>query len=347
MKSQNSLYNRLAIETKIDYGFVFWHTSKIRHLSRSHFPAYQGNILYYTAGNDEWTYLYKCPTIGLSYYYTDLGNNKILGKAGGIMPLIYFPLLTGKHTKFNFRTGLGLGYVSNPFNRLTNNKDDAIGSYWNIEASIGYDLRWEIGKHLTLLTSLDFTHFSNGGFKMPNYGLNIPSIGGGIAYKLNRNEIIKGHDKLFPDFDRKINYLVIGTFSYTETGRPNGDKFYGYSLSINANKRFCYKHDFGVSLDLFYNTSNLFRLSQDSIKVDHNWEIVRPGIGLTHNFIFSRISFLTEMGYYLYTKDVSDGSFYHRLGFRYLIGKHFISNLTLKTHFAKAEGVEFGMGYKF
>jgi hypothetical protein len=40
-----------------------------------------------------------------------------------------------------------------------------------------------------------------------------------------------------------------------------------------------------------------------------------------------------------------NGTLYHRAGLRYAIGKNFYAQLTLKTHFAKADYGEIGMGY--
>jgi hypothetical protein len=59
------------------------------------------------------------------------------------------------------------------------------------------------------------------------------------------------------------------------------------------------------------------------------------------------LSFLFQAGVYPYTRYKDDGIIYSRLGLRYLFGKHILANITLKTHFAKADNIEFGLGYTF
>ena len=43
----------------------------------------------------------------------------------------------------------------------------------------------------------------------------------------------------------------------------------------------------------------------------------------------------------------NNGMFFNRIGLRYMLSKHPIANVTLLTHFAKADYFEWGMGYEF
>jgi hypothetical protein len=42
-----------------------------------------------------------------------------------------------------------------------------------------------------------------------------------------------------------------------------------------------------------------------------------------------------------------DDMFYHRLGLRYQFKEHLLLNLVLKSHWARADYIEYGIGYVF
>jgi len=52
-----------------------------------------------------------------------------------------------------------------------------------------------------------------------------------------------------------------------------------------------------------------------------------------------------QMGVYMYSNLATVGSFYHRMGGRYLVYKNFFGTVILKTHFAKADFLEVGVGW--
>ncbi len=53
------------------------------------------------------------------------------------------------------------------------------------------------------------------------------------------------------------------------------------------------------------------------------------------------------LGIYLKDEYNADDQFYHRVGFRYFVNKNFYLNLTLKSHWAKADYFEYGLGIRF
>ena len=74
----------------------------------------------------------------------------------------------------------------------------------------------------------------------------------------------------------------------------------------------------------------------------------RLGLAVGHELFYHRVSVLAQVGVYLYRpyqelyKPV-----YQRLGLRYALTKHLLSNFTLKVHGGRAELMEFGLGVKF
>jgi hypothetical protein len=105
------------------------------------------------------------------------------------------------------------------------------------------------------------------------------------------------------------------------------------------------KREIGAGIDLFWEFSNIKLLEASGNNVKYDYEIIRYGIHIGHQFDFSHLSIATQVGYYIYSMYKSDGSIYSRFALRYYLDKKIILNLALLTHFAKADFIECGVGY--
>lgn len=331
---------------KIHYGFVMSHHKNIRHLTTGHFPAFEICFAKQTRGEKPWHQLYKYPLTGISFWCADFANPKMLGSAAAVFPYMNFPLAGKNRTSLNFRFGAGLGYLSKKFDRIDNYKNIAIGSHLNVCVNMGYELRWKPFKNIVFSGALGITHFSNGAFKTPNLGINIPALNFGIAYSpafaAPRNLIIK---EPLPLAIKKPEIQAILSGGMKELYPAYGDKYGAFSFSANYLMPFGQKRKTGPGIDFFWEFSNIRTLKRKDIAVNHDYEVIRPGIHIGHQLEFSHLYFITEAGYYLYAKDKSDGMLYSRLALRYRLNSSLLLNLSLKTHFAKADFVEWGIGY--
>lgn len=78
---------------------------------------------------------------------------------------------------------------------------------------------------------------------------------------------------------------------------------------------------------------------------EEDWK--RFGQFLGHELHFNELSFVSQLGYYLYDPYDFEGRFYNRLGLKRAFGDHISGSMVVKAHGAKAEAVEFGIGYRF
>ena len=65
-----------------------------------------------------------------------------------------------------------------------------------------------------------------------------------------------------------------------------------------------------------------------------------------HELFINRMSLITQVGYYIYYPFDFEGRTYLRIGLKYYFGKKWFGALTLKSHGAKAEAIEFGVGVR-
>ena len=72
----------------------------------------------------------------------------------------------------------------------------------------------------------------------------------------------------------------------------------------------------------------------------------RVGVFVGHELFISRTSFVTQLGYYVYYPFDFEGRVYTRIGAKRYFGKKWFGALSLKSHGAKAEAIEFGLGVR-
>ena len=82
----------------------------------------------------------------------------------------------------------------------------------------------------------------------------------------------------------------------------------------------------------------------ENIKEDTDFK--RVGIFAGYEIAIIKMSLEAQVGYYVYEPFDFLGPMYQRLGAKYQWNKTFFSSVSLKTHAAKAEALEFGIGVK-
>lgn len=336
----------ISMETKVHYGFIMPHHKYIQYLSTGHFTAFELNVGKQTNGRKKWHQLYNYPYIGLSFWTANMANPEVLGSVYTLYPYLNFNLVDHRKLDFNFRFGTGIAYITKKFEPFDNYKNLLIGTNLNVAISLLYELKWAIQQHIQLSTGVGMTHFSNGALKMPNLGINIPTVNVGVAYLLNTNKpFFVPTESLCKKDTTKFEIQSIVSGGIKEIYPACGDKFGVFSWSNSLIKTWSLKRKIGVGIDLFWEFSNIRSLKRQGIEVKHAYEVIKPGVHVLHQLRFSRLSLVTQIGFYIYAKDKSDGPIYDRLALQYKLNNNILLNVALKTHFAKADFVEWGIGY--
>jgi hypothetical protein len=343
--------SNILIETKFHYGFLYAHHLELE-LFNAHFPAFEISIQQLTFGKHKWERAFNYPIIGITLLYSGLGNNPNLGQALALMPFINFPLYKHENFTFGFRFALGVGYLTQKFDRLVNYKNLAIGSHFNAAVNLMLEARYRINYALTMSAGISLQHFSNGSLKLPNYGINAPLINIGIAYRpVKENKMIG--DRFYPPVEpyeaivRKTMELYFGvSVGWKNMQAMVGENFMVYHIYQNTLFQISRKSKVGFGLDLSYDPSHIKILEMQGNTVDNKLKILRPGINAAYELMMSRLGFIINLGYYLGGMEKSNGPFYEKIGVQYNFTKHFFANVMLKVHWGRADYIGWGLGYR-
>lgn len=336
--------NPVSIGLNLHGGFLAYHHSNMRNYVQNHIKGMEIEAGFKLNGTKSWHRHYNFPIVGFSFLFLDLGNKELIGSGIGFSPFVKIPIIKKERSAFQFRVATGVGYVEKIFDGEINNKATAIGSHVNAFINLRLDYSLKVYKSIFVNTGLGLGHFSNGGSKAPNRGVNFPTIHLGLSY--NAPTTSAKSDTSIYKYDKHRFFAIIAG-GVSQLSRPNDKSHGAFTGSFFYDFRPTIKTSFGAGLDWMYNGVVLARMKSDSLQITNPLQAGRLGVRLHYQFNFHNIMFPVEFGTYLISAYKKDGPFYHRIGVRYLIKDHFVLNLTLKTHWAVAEYIEWGMGYRF
>lgn len=328
-------------------GNIALHNNDILHLITGH-P--EGVIFSYnkkTFGNDSWEARYNYPDYGGSLIFQNLRNDN-LGKNIGVYGHFNFYFL---NRNLMLRIGQGLAHTSNPYDKIENPKNIAFGTriLSSTYAMINYK-KDRLFNGVGLQCGLTLVHYSNANIKAPNTSINTVALNLGVTYHLDDevSEFIESQDSKFTE---SIKYNLAFRAGINESDIVGSGQYAFYIFSGYADKRLTHKSAIQFGADVFF--SNFLKeliyyksvaFPEDNVSGDEDYK--RVGIFAGHELFINKLSVVTQMGYYIYYPYDFEGRTYIRIGLKRYFGNKLFGALTLKSHGAKAEAVELGIGVR-
>lgn len=345
--SQNKPDKDFILSAQGHYGFIISHRSSMASLIKGHVYGGEINYLFRTNGNKPWQQLYKYPDFGICMFHLDLANPQQLGTLEAIYPYTNLRLnKLNKKINVNLRLGVGLAFVTKPFDRLTNHKNIAIGSHLNGFVNLRLSTSYMLSDAWGINAGVGLTHASNGAAKTPNLGLNMATINLGIGYAFG-NRCFEYRKDSIPPCCKVWKISIIGVTGVKELEQPGGRKYMAFGLQTMALRTLNYKNKLGGGIEFTYNNATRTEWLSDSVSNPTFDQMIQIGSKVCYAFVIDKLSLPVEFGVYVYKKQHTNGMFFHRIGLRYMLTKHVIANISLLTHFAKADYFEGGFGYEF
>ena len=341
------------VQANYFYGNIIKHSPKVTHLVASHPEGFNISFNKKNYGLENWEHRFRYPDFGVSFTYLNY-KNSTLGQLYATYGHYNFYLLNRTNqNQLLLRAGIGLAYVTNPYEKETNNKNKAFGSYLNSSTYFKiYYQRENIIDRFGVNAGLTFIHASNSSLKAPNTGLNVWAMTLGVNYNLEDNNL----PTLIPSNEEKkhkepIKYNIAVRTGFTESEYIGSGAEPFVVLSAYADKRFSRKYalQFGTDLylskfmEVFYDINRTKR----PVIGEERPDFKRVGLFVGHELFINKISVEGSIGYYIKYPFVYQGRVYETLGLKRYINNKWFATVRLKAHGANAETVEFGAGIRF
>lgn len=329
-------------------GNIALHNDDILHLIKGH-P--EGIILSWnkkTYGLNAWEARYNYPEYGVSLTYQNLKND-VLGTNFALYAHYNFYFLK---RNIMLRIGQGLAITSNPYDKYQNPKNNAFGSTIMSSTYLMLNYKRErLFRRFGVQAGLSLIHYSNANVKAPNTSINTIGLNLGVTYNLDAEDAVYIKTDSVEKFNEPIKYNIAFRSGINESDVVGSGQFPFYTLSAYADKRLSHKSAIQFGADVFFSEFLKELIYYNSVafpelNVSGDEDYKRVGLFVGHELFINRLSFLTQFGYYVYYPYDFEGRTYFRIGLKRYFGKKFYGAITLKSHAAKAEAVEFGIGIR-
>lgn len=353
------LKNQFYIEPSLHFGQIVKHKEEINFPVSGPSYGFEINAKWQTRGNKHWHEWQKYPSFGLEFLAYRLGDKDVLGSAIGLIPNMTLHLMRGEKWSFNFQMGTGIAYLNRPFHINDNPLNNAIGSFVNNTTSVKFYFERKLQNALSANVGLVFTHFSNGGTKLPNLGINIPMLSLGVRYDKNRMD-----PKSFYKFGQpkktahKLGYTLSASLAFQEIRVPGGPIFpvyvgsVGLQYKLNKVNRLVlgYEYEFNRSMHFFGYHVFIFDNKKEAFQ-----GASRHMLYVGDEFLFGDWSLQLQTGFYVFDKNALLIPFpnYFKLTTRYYfpIGKELpfrsYAGIVIKSHLFVADYLALTAGVSF
>lgn len=328
-------------------GAIVPHSKNISHLITTKPTGFLFSINHRTTGNKSWQHEYRFPDVGFSFH-TQFNHNKTLGDLYGAYGHYNFYFL---NRKLQLRVAQGVAYATNPYNKETNFRNVAYGSKWmpSTYFMLSYD-QPRIWHNIGLNAGISFMHHSNATIKSPNTSTNTLSLNLGLLYHFSDEDLVTKSSS-YTDYPQKMRYNLLFRTGVNESHIIGMGQKPFYHIAAIAEKPLS---NYGaVQLGTEFFLSNSLKelipflatsFPEEEMNKDTDWK--RIGLFVGYEWYLNKLTAEGNIGYYIHDEYKKNGSLYQRLGLRYYVTSNVFGIMSLKTHFAKAEAFEVGVGYK-
>ena len=304
-----------------------------------------------------WKNKWNHPKLGLAYSFLSFGDKEVLGFAHSVFPNAYFNVFNRERIKVQVSAGFGISYLTRTYQNQINETNNAIGSSINNISKIGIGLRHQFNQ-ISIRAGVDFTHYSNGGTKSPNSGINVVTGSFSMIKSFGVQEkktLIEPSDDGVNNFKRhgfNLQYHI----GITEDDVLNGPKYLIHAVSAAYRFKFSRAYSLLAGLEYEYNYAkfhfelNAFQDRETASRRAKQWVYI-----IAQEFQLVDFSLRTQIGIYSNQPvDNNNDPFYFKLIPQYNIR---VNNLpyvqsiglgvALKSHYAKAEFLGLSMNINF
>lgn len=341
-----SIVNNLRLGGYIKHGTILPHHASIDYSLNSNISGFELLLTSDTYGRSAWDSLFRFPRIGIGYNYTTLGNNEVFGSAHSLFGFADIPFIRNPG-KFNiyYQFTVGLAYLTRSFDVVNNPMNMAISSGLNIYGNLKFTARYSFNRSNEITAGFGLTHFSNGKMDTPNLGLNSFNVALGYYHEIKKANYPK---RIYPDFPdiSKHSCDIVFSAGVKVDDQATTSKYLISTLVADYIFTPGRKYAIGLGADLFYDESLGPNIAEMRGQSYTQKDLFQLGTHLGLYARYGKIRITGNIGTYLIVQLYKYTKIYTRIGMRYSISKRVFLNVALKAHYAIADYVEWGIGYR-
>lgn len=318
----------------------------------------------------QWSSFYRYPKLGLTSVFSNYGNEKELGFGIGLMPQLTFNVRKKYRIPLWLTFGWGYSYITKKYDPYSNPINTAVSTNITNMACFSAMTTINLSNKFKLNVGISTLHFSNGHYRMPNNGINIPSLVLGLQF--GKDSIFSQPEK--QNFNLKKIFFIVqagtGLHDFGDGSKPIGGPLYPvYALTTGIAKQVnsAGKIHLGIYVN-YYTDYYDYIVEKMLFKTSQTAHAMTGTIYLGYEFLFGKFSFMVQSGLYAwnpfykyYKNTLGENDFKtflkkfinNKMGLQfYPFAKHGVQKgiylgSYIRANFGQADFSEFAFGYSF
>ena len=331
-----------VIGLKLHKGSVLIHSRHLRPIRDSYPTGLEFDLAWHKTSQKAWESCHCYPKMGIAATYWDYDNPEILGQ--GITALFYIePVFGARHrVSFSIRAAFGISYQNRPYDAETNPDNLSYSTYIAAPLQLGGNVHVRLKPQWYLDGTIVYNHFSNGGIKQPNKGINWPSVALGVGYYLKEPQFLQRKKVDWRGADGPATRLDLTLF--TALNEPKSKTFLlSPGLELKYSRQFARINAYTFGAEWMYD--NKARYQMEQVGVDKNPQ--KGSVAVGHEFLMGKFIFSQQIGVYLYKPYREGDDLYQRYGLVFRASPRISLGANLKAHRHVADFVDFRVGWSW
>ena len=334
------------LRTNLHDGFIWSHSASAEHSSNALVLGLEFELL--RKRNDTFDSHFNkkgfLTGFGINYFYFD---NVIFGNNVNAFYTLESTFIKTKKLNFAVKANGGFNFVNNPYDKISNPLNRSFSSYINFYLGLGLVANYKINNANEISAKVMLNHFSNGGNKSPNLGVNFFTAA--LSYQINiAPNVSKPLDlkKRNGPFESKNNWQIAAYATYKNTPVSLDKYFWVNGIAVSYHHPFGLKkaHALVVGAEFINDKSIEYRMWYDK-RDSLNYQRIGSLIG--HEFLFHRFTWGQYFGVYLYKEVPYFNWIYHRHTISYKINKNWSLGVSLFANNQNANFTDYRVIYRW
>lgn len=301
---------------------------------------------------EAWKKLSNAQSSGISFVYRNLNKKyqdtsaNALGQSYGLAAQIEFRLFKLGNASVSFTPAMGLGYITNTY--FTDHGNRFIGSHLNQLIKADLNAVIPLSANVNLLAGAGFLHYSNGGFQIPNGGLNTLNLFTGLRFgkSWSRSNISENKYRVIQKNSIEVAAGIGRRGVYQQkNGLYKSGIYGGYNYYIND----LLTVKAGVDVVYYYTPFNPDpeRALQTFQYYGTSYSRWRAGVSIGPEINLGRFGVSTQLGKYLYyNRYHQEINWYWTATFTYALTPQMGVQGRTYFHKAQADFINYGLCFK-
>jgi hypothetical protein len=240
---------------------------------------------------------------------------------------------------FSVKGGAGFSYHTKIYHDPDNQLNKFFSTRLSFPLYLSARIKYRLNSNLFLTLSGNYNHISNGAMRIPNYGMNFPTVSAGLEYFNKKIPELNDHFSPLRNKKESGRYLVIQALTGYKVVYGVDTWTFGLSTRYTWQIRTRYALNAGAEFIDDKGVKKMIEISE--VEVDNKRFAITGG----QDFLLGRAVFTQYLGIYVYSPYKAKHPVYQKYELSYKILPDIMLGVYLKAHTSDAELFGFSMNY--